>query len=174
MIDTLSEHGGSSIEGSLHSQLVDPELEIRSGSNGEHETTIGRNFNKSMDFGRHTVSSPRRGSKKPTSSHSNDRSKDGSAEAYGDSYATMGDSFMGESFANLGDQSFAFGNSSQNGFDYSDNEYDNCLEILARVNITNRTDLTTVLDLEEEDEDEIATTSGSESKDEAAATDHLE
>jgi hypothetical protein len=78
-----------------------------------------------------------------------------SSEMFGDSYATMGDSFMGESFANMGEHSFAVGNGCEYSFDFEDNEDDNELEVVARSNLRKRMDLATVLDLEEEEDDEV-------------------
>lgn len=129
---------------------VEPELDLSQLRSSRANRESASSFNKSLDFGRHSAI-PRQ--RKPPSSTNNsnlNRSKD-SFELFGDSYATMGDSFMGESFAHLGDQSFALGNG-DDCFDYSDSENDNELEIVARSNATKRPDLDTVLDLEEEEE----------------------
>lgn len=144
------------------SRLSEPEFDMAQLVGLSDERDAVPCFNKSLDMGRHSAAL-RRGKKAGSGLN---RSKD-NLELCGDSYATMGDSFMGESFANMGEHSFAV-SSIEDSFDYSDSEHETDLEIKARNNHINRPDLTTVLDLEEE-EDELEglsghTTDGRESK----------
>lgn len=149
MIDGPLESCGS-VDSSLHSQQLESELED-SQCQCRTEQELVRNFNRSMDVGRHTANARR--SKKPVSSNS--AVERNGMEMFGDSYATMGESFMGESFANMGENSFAYGHASQGGgFDFSDDEDDVESELLSRVVQQQKTDLWTVLDLEEEEEED--------------------
>jgi hypothetical protein len=99
----------------------------------------GGKYNKSIDFDRHG-GVPRRtrsGCKK-------------NPESLSDSYATLGDSFMGESFANLGESSFFMLGTCGN--DASDDEDgDDYLEQIAMKSMLERPDLDTVVVFEEED-----------------------
>jgi hypothetical protein len=108
----------------------------------------GGKYNKSIDFDRHG-SMPRRtrsGCKKNT-------------EVFGDSYATLGESFMGESFANLGEQSFAM--LALCGDDDSDDEEANdYLKQIAMKSLLDQPDLHTVVVFEEEDGIESQTHNG--------------
>lgn len=100
----------------------------------------GGKYNKSIDFDRHGRM-PRRtrsGCKK-------------NSEISGDSYATLGESFMGESFADLGEHSFAMLALCGDDDSDDDNENNDYLERIAMKSILERPDLDTVVVFEEED-----------------------
>lgn len=126
---------------------VDPsELlkQVEDGADHCQEERLVRKFNKSMDLARHY--SPRHS--RSISPMKNRKE----AELLGESYATMGDSFatFGESFANMGEQSFE-GFGGDDSFQYSDSAHDS--DIILQYSAKKQPDLDTVLDLEEEEED---------------------
>jgi hypothetical protein len=124
-------------------------LRTDSSSKGRRGETSS-SFNKSMDLGRHCVR---------TSSSGTEGSKE--IALCGESYATMGDSFLGDSFAFAGNESFAFaGNDSFLGprkdsddYEYSDSANDSDLERIVREAVLRQSQLETVLDLEDDEED---------------------
>jgi hypothetical protein len=117
----------------------DQDCEIDFDKTHRPSRQTGGKYNKSIDFDRHGTM-PRRtrsGCKK-------------SMEVSGDSYATLGESFMGESFANLGEHSFAM--LALCGDDDSDDEDgDDYLEHIAMKSMLDRPNLDTVVVFEEED-----------------------
>jgi hypothetical protein len=131
MIDVVAENNGSQ-------NNQESEIDFDSSDGPSRQT--GGKYNKSIDFDRHggTPRRSRSGCKK-------------NMEVAGDSYATLGDSFMGESFANLGEQSFAM--LALGEIDDSENEGDDELEQIAFKFILERPNLDTVVDFEEEDGD---------------------
>jgi hypothetical protein len=122
-------------DSSISQQNQDSEIDFDRTHRPSRQT--GGKHNKSIDFDRHGRM-PRRtrsGCKKNT-------------DVSGDSYATLGESFMGESFANLGEQSFAMlalsgDDDSEDGDDY--------LEQIAMKSMLERPKLDSVVVFEEED-----------------------
>jgi len=127
----------------------DPSELLKQADDIDHqEEKLVNKFNKSLDLVRHY--SPRHArSASPTKTR-----KEADLLA-GESYATMGDSFatFGESFANMGEHSFAIdGYGCDDSFEYSDSTHDS--DLIVQYSVKKRPDLDTVLDLEEEEEDE--------------------
>ena len=108
-------------------------------------TSQQRKYNKSIDFDRHKITSPRKGNK------ANTKSKE-STEAYGDSYATLGESFMGESFANLSISVLAFDNLDDDDSEFDDT-CDNLLDNIVSHQITQKSKLDSILDFEDDEDD---------------------
>lgn len=124
-----------------HHHYNETELDLSQLHRSDERETAS-SFNKSLDFGRHCAT-PR---ERKSQSRSNlNRSKDLS-----ESYATMADSFMGESFAYFGECSFAVGNGADS-LDYSDSESDMNLERAGRNDLFKKPELDTVDDFEEEE-----------------------
>jgi hypothetical protein len=102
-------------------------------------------YNKSIDFDRHKITSPRKGNK------SNIKNKE-NIDAYGDSYATLGESFMGESFANLSMSVLALDILDDDDSEFDD-EYDNQLERIISHQITQKSKLDSIIDFEDDEDD---------------------
>jgi hypothetical protein len=104
-----------------------------------------KKYNKSMDFDRHKITSPRKGNKGCIKNKENN-------DAYGDSYATLGESFMGESFANLSMSVLALDNLDDDDSDFDD-DCDNLLESIISRQITQKSKLDSIVDFEDDDDD---------------------
>lgn len=102
-------------------------------------------YNKSIDFDRHKITSPRKGNK------SNGKNKD-NIDAYGDSYATLGESFMGESFANLSMSVLALDLLGDDDSEFDD-ECDDQLERIISHQITQKSKLDSIIDFEDDEDD---------------------
>lgn len=123
-------------DNNISQQNQECEIDFDRTHRPSHQT--GGKYNKSIDFDRHGRM-PRRtrsGCKKNT-------------DVSGDSYATLGESFMGESFANLGEHSFAV--MALCGDDSEDEDGDDYLEQIAMKSMLERPNLDTVVVFEEED-----------------------
>lgn len=106
-------------------------------------------FNKSMDFARHA------GKGKPSSGAPVNYHAPSDAMLFGESYATMGESFLGESFANMGDASFApTAGGFMDGGEYSYSDSNDGDEAWVMSKSVAKTDLATVIDIEEDEEEE--------------------
>ena len=103
-------------------------------------------YNKSIDFDRHKITSPRKGNK------SNIKSKE-NIDSYGDSYATLGESFMGESFANLSMSVLALDLLDDDDDSEFDDECDNQLERMISHQITQKSKLDSIVDFEDDEDD---------------------
>ena len=103
-------------------------------------------YNKSIDFDRHKITSPRKGNK------SNIKNKE-NIDTYGDSYATLGESFMGESFANLSMSVLALDLLDDDDDSEFDDECDNQLERMISHQITQKSQLDSIIDFEDDDDD---------------------
>jgi hypothetical protein len=114
-------------------------------------------FNKSMDFARHTGKGKQSGSGVPASFHH----PPSDAMLFGESYATMGESFLGESFANMGEASFApTAGGFMDGGEYSYSDSNDGDEAWTMPKSGAKTDLATVLDIEEDEEEEESMSEG--------------
>jgi hypothetical protein len=133
----IAEQSKLTVEGEL-----DPS-QLLADRNRRGETASS--FNKSMDFARHAA----KGKSGAPNYH-------GSPEVslFGESYATMGESFLGDSFANLGEASFAphAGGFMETDYSYSDSNDDDDQWTMPKM--VGKTDLATVIDIEEDEEDE--------------------
>ena len=107
--------------------------------------TQQRKYNKSMDFDRHKITSPRKGNKGCIKSKEN-------SDAYGDSNATLGESFMGESFANLSMSVMALDLLDDDDSDFDD-DCDNLLESIVSRQITQKSKLDSIVDFEDDEDD---------------------
>lgn len=107
--------------------------------------------NKSMDFDRHVITSPRKGNK------SSIGKKNENNDACGDSYATLGASFMGESFANISMSVLAL-----DGLDFDSDLDDECgddeleyeRERMVSHQITQKSRLDAIADFEDDEDDD--------------------
>ena len=111
---------------------------------------IGKH-NKSMDFDRHKMTSPRKGNKSSIGKNNNEN-----IDACGDSYATLGASFMGESFANISMSVLAL-----DGLDFDsdlddecDDELDYERERMVSHQITQKSRLDAIIDFEDDEDDD--------------------
>jgi hypothetical protein len=140
MIDIASNDNASS----KHSQ-VNEVVSFDSVPSTLTSRQSGGKYNKSIDFDRHCVS-PRRtkaGVKGANKGKEN-------VEVLGDSYATLGESFMGESFANLSVSMFALGDF----YDSENDDDDNQLENIVSQQITQKSVLDSIVDFEDDENDD--------------------
>jgi hypothetical protein len=155
--------------GEQSSMMGDDELDpsqLVTDRNRRGETASS--FNKSMDFARHTGKGKSSGGTAPTTFHA-----PADTMLFGESYATMGESFLGESFANMGDASFAptAGGFMDGGeYSYSDSNDNDDEDAWVMSKSVVKTDLATVMDIEEDEEEEESTSEGR-SDDRGAAKD---
>jgi hypothetical protein len=103
-------------------------------------------YNKSIDFDRHKITSPRKGNK------GNIKNKE-NIDSFGDSYATLSESFMGESFANLSMSVLALDILGGDDDSEFEDEYDNQLERVISHQITQKSKLDSIVDFEDDEED---------------------
>ena len=136
-------------------QELDPSLHMQRAGNAKgNRRDTASSFNKSLDFGRHSVTRVKGGMNMHNSQESG---------LFGESFATMGESFMGDSFAYVGDNSFAVQSGGRSvesilggddNFSYSDsNGDDSAISIASDPSPRKSLDLSTVLDIEEDEEE---------------------
>jgi hypothetical protein len=136
----------------MFDKTIDNANDTIEGENASNDSVQGPSarqgkYNKSIDFDRHKITSPRKGNKASM------KNKEG-IEAYGDSFATLGESFMGESFANLSMSVLALDILDDDDDSEFEDEHDNHLERIISHQITQKSRLDSIVDFEDDEEDD--------------------